>query len=90
MSDRTPGPWSVNNTARWNCKTDHEITYGDDRECICEGVYGEADARLISASPDMLEALEAAIHHIVCNTQEQSDIITMCGKAIEKAKGETA
>ena len=39
---------------------------------------------------DLLEALEAAMPHIECLTQEQNGIINMCGRAIAKHKGESA
>jgi hypothetical protein len=55
MSDHTPGPWKVEKEGtRW-----YEIHYGEDGECVAEIVHDKADAKLIAAAPDMLEALEA-------------------------------
>lgn len=61
----TPGPWSVNVIGQhWNNKTlTHiEVTFGHDGECICDTVYNPADANLIAAAPDLLEALQDALH----------------------------
>ena len=57
----TPGPWiakpfSPLTNAHPNLWG--EIQFGTDEEVIAEGVYEGADARLIAAAPDMLEALK--------------------------------
>ena len=57
----TKGPWKVVNAGKhWNNKAidNLQIQYGDDGECISDHVYEMADARLISAAPDLLEALK--------------------------------
>lgn len=67
----TPGPWIVNEIGQhWNNKalTHLEITFGEDGECICDTVYQRADANLIAAAPELLEALQEIlqigdIHH---------------------------
>lgn len=61
----TPGPWSVNVIGQhWNNKSlKHiEVTFGQDGECICDTVYNPSDANLIAAAPDLLEALQDALH----------------------------
>ena len=97
MSNYTPGPWDFQ-PMRVNCgcistavvfrparKTDFS-----DSEPIGQLVsdYGletvNANARLIAAAPDMLNALEAAAH--VLPLGEEYDAVV---EAVAKAKGET-
>ena len=49
----TPGPWSALRYAG-------EIS-GPDGEMIAPRVFGSANARLIAAAPELLEALEAVV-----------------------------
>ena len=88
----TPGPWVVNEIGQhWNNKalTHLEITFGEDGECICDTVYQRADANLIAAAPELLEALQYLTHALgygssmdVANGEE------MAQAAINKALGE--
>ncbi|WP_374712979.1 hypothetical protein [Symbiobacterium terraclitae] len=69
-SKHTPGPWEVRRPAHitWNGPTGAFEIYADDK-LICQRPWAEgnpqaireyeADARLIAAAPDLLEALEA-------------------------------
>lgn len=57
----TPGKWVVHEIGQhWNNKalTHLEITFGEDGECICDTVYQRADADLIAAAPELLDALQ--------------------------------
>lgn len=57
----TPGPWKVFNAGPHynNQAIDNlQIQYGEDGECISDHVYTQADARLIAAAPELMEALE--------------------------------
>ncbi len=45
----------------------------------------EANARLISASPDLLEALDTAVQYI--DAKRHPELMQMCEAAISKAKG---
>ena len=47
-----------------------------------------ADAHLVAAAPDLLYALELALPHIQCDNATQSGIVTACGEAITKTKGD--
>jgi len=49
----TPGPWSFR-----GCDGGWAIDYNEDQEQVVDYVYEEADARLIAAAPDLLEALD--------------------------------
>ena len=62
---------------------------------ICEPSYmGEANARLIAAAPDLLEALESLYHTANSIGEDTCDPVAFAGAledaraAIEKAKGE--
>lgn len=52
----TAGPWKVVPFVNH-----FDIQFEDDGECIAEHVYTEADARLIAAAPDLLEALRECV-----------------------------
>jgi len=53
----TAGPWYVRERKGPGYITS-EVCYGSDDECITDGVYEPADARLMAAAPDMLKALQ--------------------------------
>ena len=62
MSEHTPGPW----TARPQTGPQWGVTHGDSEFafiCNCFTLHGndEANARLIAAAPDMLEALKQSL-----------------------------
>ena len=68
MSDKhTPGPWyAESGHKQQNGQVYWQITDGNDaimqnQFCWCQGSH-EANARLIAAAPDLLEALEAALN----------------------------
>ena len=46
-----------------------EIHYSDDGECITDHVYEEANAKLISKAPEMLEALKYVLS-VIENSDE--------------------
>ena len=64
MAAHTPGPWAVylpeHDVTAWDEDADRTITVAlmssDESEEICE-----ANARLIAAAPDLLEAAQAAL-----------------------------
>ena len=63
MSKHTPGPWSVHPMAR---------TAVHQPELGCWIPQSEADARLIAAAPELLEALKSTglfLHHCWCDVQ---------------------
>lgn len=94
MSGFTPGPWSVGIT------TDgYEIeVVSDIRPYVClvlpgaiEGV-ADANARLIAAAPELLEAAQAAWTCIseLPPTQSSVEVAQLLLAAIDKATGEAA
>ena len=74
----TPGPWRVDNT--WGL-----IIAGENDEIAACHSGIEANANLISAAPDMLEALK-----LVCeNVNLDFDELCAVKSAIRKARGES-
>lgn len=56
----TLGPWMAEPKEQYynGSGNTFEVNFGNDGECICEVVHGIENAHLISAAPDLLEALE--------------------------------
>lgn len=52
----TKGEWIAVELPKKYGYCTHEIHYSEKGECITDGVYGEANAKLIAAAPDLLEA----------------------------------
>ena len=84
MSDHTPGPWFVSMKPDWDedggmgpavydCDGGVFAVVDDEPETIARPFY-EADAHLIAAAPEMLEALER--------------ILEVAEDALRKARGE--
>ncbi len=72
----TAGPWNVNAIGQhWNNPSlSHiEVTFGTDGECVCDTVYEMADANLIAAAPELLEALQEMVAIVKKNTYPQPD-----------------
>lgn len=91
----TPGPWkAVNAGIHWNNPDliNLQIQYGNDGECIADTVYEEADANLIAAAPDLIEALKTTLGNIqslkICYPCTTFDPwIETVSTAIAKAEG---
>ena len=89
MSKHTKGPWRYtvsegSNYCRIYCHNSPH--WGDNLRGYC----GEANARLISAAPDLLEALETLRDEIIDTTWDNSfrSALDKATAAIFKAKGE--
>ena len=92
-SQHTPGPWVVETTSGMNIY----ITQPQDMPNRTPGFYAEvrrftasvdavkANARLISAAPELLESLELMLHRYGYDTCEY---VQKAKKAIAKARGE--
>jgi len=94
MSEQhTPGPWKAHPTglARSGLP-EYQIHWSDIGECVAEVVHGTADAKLIAAAPDLLEALYKALAFIEGYESEWAEPFE-CGDlardAIAKATGST-
>ena len=91
----TPGPWKYEpGEEELGYKIRHFVAWGGtecDQTTVCETNYGEHDARLIAAAPEMLEALiyllRVADPYRTGGMQHQRDAISMSIAAIEKATG---
>lgn len=110
--EHTPGPWTVHNrtgmaASKYGkfCIASHvystpNMTSGKD--AICSGINEEANARLIAAAPELLEALEVIANpknwiqqngEIIWNDFAGNEFMTehamdIARAAIAKAKGE--
>ena len=93
MSTHTPGPWTANGA---DVAKPYYIN-GPDGEVIVNGsneeygVIGRANARLIAAAPELLEACMTAdsILQVPGHGREYDEIRNMLKDAIAKATGET-
>ena len=93
MSKHTPGPWRVVDS--W---TDHMVEGQNGEEIIWQDgphntpTINKANARLIAAAPELLEALEHMLQSfLITQSLDDYPIEAPCNKAraaIAKAKGE--
>lgn len=94
----TPGPWKVNTIGQhWNNKslTHIEVTFGMEGECVCDTVYEMADANLIAAAPELLEALQDVLSEFegilldeYSTEPEENEYCVKARAAIAKALGQ--
>jgi hypothetical protein len=91
MSNHTPGPWTARRMA---CQTDSH-TYNSEvvttgGECVAS-LLRKADAQLIAAAPELLEALDSLVS--ACDLPgdhcEVEQALPRAIAAIKKAKGES-
>lgn len=104
MGKHTPGPWVTSDTndifTSLGAKNGEGFTEADDRawhiaDCAVGWLSGnevKANARLISAAPDLLKALEDALQYIENRywgyCPEGRDVIDVARVSIAKARGE--
>ena len=103
MSEHTPGPWITGYSqvvTEYNPTEKRTYGYGCGNDFICDlndGEYHEyvnmeeqaANARLIAAAPQLLEACEAALNNIDLNVYDCDKIERELSEAIAAAKGES-
>ena len=93
----TPAPWHLIETSSMVKNGDVTLMLANKSPHIHGVLYGvknDADAYLIAAAPELLEALEYIFSCVTCNGDMKSEInlrgddINIIAKAIAKAKGE--
>lgn len=103
MSTYTPGPWTVVGGhieapyfEHANChKTIVFRRWRGDEMFCSNGLNTDANAHLMAAAPDMLEALKMVERHCPCGARPESPTthphVTGClvGAAIQKAEGQS-
>ena len=64
-ANHTPAPWHVEFRQNYGGTKSAEHIVSENGDLICEGIHwnknGEADAQLIAAAPELLEALEEVL-----------------------------
>lgn len=98
MGKHTPGPWIISNTDRVTIKDNSghtsdasDIAYiNDEKENWGDYYDGDwtANARLIAAAPELLEALKAMYMTFVIERETLGPAETLALAAIAKAEGE--
>jgi hypothetical protein len=96
MSKHTPGPWAWNESFFGLQGATGPVLYYEGYAGMCLALEREeANARLIAAAPDMLEALLFAERHCPCGARPESPDThphvpgCVIAAAIKKARGET-
>jgi hypothetical protein len=97
MTKHTPGPWTIvdpeaGGPAVQSARMTSEARNGGFVSAICPGPDGEANARLITAAPDMLEALKIA-EGIISNVVDSGKVMlvphrNMIRDVIKQATGQ--
>jgi hypothetical protein len=86
MSDakHTPGPWVAD-----GCVVNYDAQLPAIAVCVRHNAEWEANARLIAAAPDLLDALCVAADYLNGNGWEGDPRMVPVEAAIAKAKGKT-
>jgi len=103
MSAHTPGPWEIDPDTRPGMEWNNHIVDSTGNLTICFMSHSgglspdrdKANARLIAAAPELLEALESFIalnlrnDGATCDWHDLIAAVANAEKAVKKAKGET-
>ena len=85
MSTHTPGPWKATSVS--DGKELHYFIAPNGHASVAEA-DNMANARLIAAAPELLEATRIALKYLIAkNTIKTVDIENALGDAIKKAEG---
>lgn len=96
MKTHTPGPWWIENEKDNEGPWEISDCYGRTAEVYGEGEEGAANARLIAAAPELLDALKMAFEDwatLVGDDLDNDDVASIwknCCRAINKAEGKVA
>ena len=82
ITQHTPGPWRDGQDG--NCRVYGPDGQGEDSGLIAVVYKGRANARLIAAAPDLLDALFRTLNYIE-NTETELGILLGCGDAARAA-----
>lgn len=87
----TPGPWIARKTGGqgWPGQRGWAIDFNEDQEQVVDFVYEAADAKLIAAAPDMLEAL-IKLHLSLKQLNDCGDVGQMVADYVEIAQAAIA
>ena len=94
MNKHTPGPWVVDDLVDGHDihapEAGCHVATASDPEMVWGAIGREADARLIAAAPELLEALEATVSLLekLGHVSDNSLTVGAARAAIAKAKGE--
>lgn len=86
----TPGPWEVVRLSGVGGPCAIRMAYKPPSGRTFYGVqaiYLDADARLIAAAPELLEACRFFLTSFGAVTEQQQDALTLASRAIAKAEG---
>ena len=90
MSEHTPGPWAIYVNAPSDVVIRKMSKDGYELCAIARVSSGYANAHLIAAAPELLEALDAALKLIELVMPIDGDVTRKARAAIAKAKGGAA
>ena len=88
MSEHTPGPWAIYVNAPSDVVIRKMSKDGYELCAIARVSSGYANAHLIAAAPELLEALDATLKLIELVWPTDSDVTRKARSAIAKATGE--
>lgn len=105
MTKHTPGPWRATRDGLDGMLDTGGVTTGfdvmaseigsEEPLCVAADVRSEADARLIAAAPDLLDACEAAVeelgddeNYVGDHGESEANILADLRAALRKARGE--
>lgn len=85
----TPGPWVARRVSGVGLPNQigYAIDFNEDQEQVVDYVYEEADARLIAAAPELLEALESLIECMRIAGCQDVVMAIRARSIVNKAKG---
>jgi hypothetical protein len=93
MKKHTPGPWKVDKVDNAHCYIIAKNGTLLAKVWLEDNDFNNANAHLVAAAPDMLEALEAALSYWDQDRASQqirlADVERILKSAIAKAKGES-